>query len=104
MIIVAFLIAGSTSFQSRHGAQHRLQYAVARCLCARRWVVHGERDRSLVSRSLVIQPTCPNILVPLAAGACLSEKRISMKYEETVTEGYPASVSQYLMVSGRSCE
>lgn len=32
------------------------------------------------------RPTCPNILVPLAAHSCLSEKRISVKYEETVTD------------------
>lgn len=54
------------------------------CLCAHRWFMYSERDRSPVTRGLVIHPTCPNTL--WAARPCLSDKRISVKYEETVTD------------------
>ena len=48
--------------------------------------MYSERDSSPATCSLVIHSTCPNTLVLFAAHLCLSEKRISLKYEETVTD------------------
>lgn len=63
-----------------------LPQVIVKDLCTHRRLIYSERDRSPVKSSLVTHSTCPNTLVPLAAGTCLSEKRISLKYEETVAD------------------